>query len=126
MDYGEKVDVFTGLGDFEDHRGRKNYASKVTGAYYAARLGVLEYLQSIRRQAACFVYREITDEYWAPLGVWVIRESVRKALQGKPRTYDTLENARFAISNEVRIKRWSRKSKLFEQKKQKRLEDFLT
>ncbi len=29
-----------------------------------------------------FIVREILPDYWAPLGVWVIREAVRDALTG--------------------------------------------
>ena len=38
-------------GDYELFRGRKNYASNSAGGYYAARLGVLEYLATIKKQA---------------------------------------------------------------------------
>lgn len=73
--------------DREGPRGRKDYASAITGAYYAARLAVAEHLIAIRRSAGATVIRWITDEYWAPLGVWVIREAVRKALEGAPEVY---------------------------------------
>ncbi len=69
--------------DFESHFGRKNYASGTAGGYYAARLPILEYLNSIKRQASVLVIRLETPSYWAALGVWVVRESVRKALQKK-------------------------------------------
>ena len=124
--YGEKTQGFAGLGDYEDHRGRKGYASNVTGAYYAARLGVLEKLSAMQRQASVLVYREITDEYWAPLGVWVIREAVRSAMKKKPRTFDTVENAIDHVTKEVRIKKWHFSSRLLEnRKRQRRISDFL-
>jgi len=74
--------------DWEGPMGRKDYASAITGAYYAARLGVTEHLLRINRNAGCTVLRWITDEYWAPLGVWVIREAVRKALEQPPEVYE--------------------------------------
>ncbi len=124
--FGEKVDVVAGMSDYEDFRGRKSYASKITGAYYSARLRVLQHMLRMKRQASALVYREITDEYWAPLGVWVIRESVGKALSGKPRTFDTMEKAVSAMTKEVRVKRWADDSWLLKQRKeQKRLDDFL-
>jgi hypothetical protein len=67
--------------DFESFSGRKNYASNTVGGYYAARLPILEYLNSIKRQASVLAIRLETPSYWAALGVWVVRESVRKALQ---------------------------------------------
>ena len=38
----------------------------------------------IKKQASVIVIRVITDEYTLPLGVWVTREAVRKALANKP------------------------------------------
>lgn len=70
--------------DFEGVRGRKTYAEKTAGGYYAARLAVLEHLAQRRRKGGALVLRFITDEYWAPLGVWVVREAVRVALQERP------------------------------------------
>jgi len=67
--------------DFESFFGRKNYASNTSGGYYAARLPILEYLESIKRQASVLAVRIETSSYWASLGVWVVRESVRKAMK---------------------------------------------
>lgn len=67
--------------DYEDFYGRKEYAFNCVGGYYASRLPILEYLDSIKRQASVLVIRIETPSYWAALGVWVVRESVRKALQ---------------------------------------------
>jgi len=69
--------------DYEGYRGRKNYASNCSGGYYATRLPLLEYLNSIKKQASILVIRLETPSYWASLGVWVVRESVRKALEKK-------------------------------------------
>ena len=67
--------------DYENYNGRKNYAFNTAGGYYATRLPILKYLSSIRRQANVLVIRLETPSYWASLGVWVVRESVKKALQ---------------------------------------------
>jgi hypothetical protein len=87
------TNVNVGNGDFEGYEGRKGYASNVEGAYYAARLAVLEYLKKIGRQASVLVYREIGAEYSIPLGVWVIRESVRNAMHGKSANFESLDLA---------------------------------
>jgi hypothetical protein len=71
--------------DFESYAGRKSYAFNTAGGYYAARLPILEYLNSIKRQASVIALRIETPSYWAALGVWVVRESVRKALANKMR-----------------------------------------
>ncbi|MBT4257651.1 hypothetical protein HOD88_00510 [archaeon] len=69
--------------DYETFSGRKNYAKNCAGGYYASRLPILEYLNSIKRQASVLVIRLETASYWASLGVWVVRESVRKALNNR-------------------------------------------
>lgn len=115
-----------GLCDWEGYNGRKSYASETTGAYYAARLGVLEHLITTRRQATAIIVREITEEYWAPLGVWVIRETVRDALKKRPSTFSSLKEAKTAITSEVTNKQWIRKSHLLhELAVQKRLDDYI-
>lgn len=70
--------------DYEPYSGRKQYAYNCAGGYYAARLPVAEKLDSMKRQAAVLVIRVITGEYIAPLGVWVCRESARKAMGSRP------------------------------------------
>jgi hypothetical protein len=69
--------------DSEGFYGRKNYAFNTAGGYYASRLPVLEYLDKMKRQASVLAIRIEDSSYWAALGVWVVRESVRKALNSK-------------------------------------------
>lgn len=69
--------------DYENYDGRKSYAFATAGGYYATRLAVLEHLKRVKRQASVLVLRIETPSYWAGLGVWVVRESVRKALKRK-------------------------------------------
>ena len=69
--------------DFEGYSGRKTYAFNTAGGYYATRLPILEYLNKIKKQSSVLVIRIETSSYWAALGVWVVRESVRKALSNK-------------------------------------------
>lgn len=66
--------------DFESYGGRKEYAFSTAGGYYASRLPIIEYLNSQKRQATVLAIRIETPSYWAALGVWVVRESVRKAI----------------------------------------------
>ncbi len=69
--------------DYENFDGRKTYASSTAGGYYAARLPILEYLEGLKKQASVLAIRIELPSYWAALGVWVVRESVRKALANK-------------------------------------------
>lgn len=75
---GQEIKAST---DIEGYHGRKEYAFDTAGGYYASRFAVLEYLNSIKRQASVIALRVETPSYWAALGVWVVRESVKKALR---------------------------------------------
>ena len=79
--------------DFESFAGRKSYAFNVTGGYYAMRLPTTEYLTKIQRQATVLILREIKPEYYAPLGVGIVRESTRRAFANKPKNFDTIQAA---------------------------------
>jgi DNA repair protein NreA len=69
--------------DYEDATGLDHYP-RIAGAYFAAKLGVLEYLTSSKkRKCSVLVFREIRPEYLVPLGVWQIREGIRDALKTK-------------------------------------------
>ena len=70
--------------DAENSSGRKKYAFDTAGGYYAARISVLEKLKEKKRQAKALVLRFITDEYYMPLGVWVVRQAVKNAMESKP------------------------------------------
>ncbi len=77
--------------DMEGYDGRKTYAFDTAGGYYASRFAVLEYLNSIKRQASVLAIRIETPSYWAALGVWVVRESVKKAIQHRMKFADREE-----------------------------------
>ncbi|TFF90674.1 MAG: hypothetical protein EU548_01815 [Promethearchaeota archaeon] len=115
--------------DYEFYRGRKNYASNITGAYYAARKSVCEYLYNIRRQARIIIFREVSSGYIVPLGVWVIRETVKNTLESKnPLVLDNFETAIKNLSKGLLVhpKQWEHSSKLINFiRKQKTLDEFL-
>ena len=69
--------------DYEDYYGRKKYAENTVGGYYAARLPILEFLEKEKKQASVLAIRLETPSYWAALGVFVVRESVRKTMSTK-------------------------------------------
>ena len=79
--------------DSESYEGRSDYVDETAGAYYATRLGVLEHLASVDRQATCLVVRHATEEYWAPVGVWQIREGIRDAFEGEPAVAESFHAA---------------------------------
>ncbi|MBI4155059.1 hypothetical protein HY498_03170 [Candidatus Woesearchaeota archaeon] len=79
--------------DYESFYGRKTYANSVTGAYYANKLAIAEYLSKIKRQSSALVLREVKPEYYAPLGVGILREATRFAFTKQPEKFQTLKEA---------------------------------
>lgn len=115
--------------DFEFYRGRKSYASNITGAYYAARKSVCEYLYKIKKQARVLIFREVSGGYVVPLGVWVIRETVNNAMwASEPVILDNFRDAVKTMSDGfiVEYKYWKNSSKLINFiKTQRTLDTFL-
>ena len=99
----QPVDKSYSMQDYEGFFGRKTYATNVVGAYYTDRLAVCEYLNKIKRQATVLLLHEERPEYYAPLGVGIIRESLRKAFTKKPQIYETIEDALRNIKNRTLV-----------------------
>ena len=121
--YGRSISIFN---SYEFYKGRTTYA-EIGGCYYAARLAVNEVLNKKRRQAGTVILREAHPGYIMPIGVWNVRESVRKALKEPFRKFDTLDQALIYISEkmDIPLQRWIRNSAVLKnQLYQKRLEDF--
>ena len=79
--------------DNESATGLDHYP-RIAGAYFAAKLGIVEYLSSYRkRKCSVLVLREIRPEYLVPLGVWQIREGIRDALRSKQATTGSNTNS---------------------------------
>ena len=91
--------------DYELFSGRKKYVDETAGGYYASRLGVLEQMKRIKRQAAVVVLRFTSEEYHTHLGVWVVREAVRRAMKNPilcSSEKEMLDNARMIIAQRFR------------------------
>ncbi|NOZ81255.1 MAG: hypothetical protein GXP63_06310 [DPANN group archaeon] len=91
--------------DFEPFEGRKRYAQETAGGYYTVRLAILERLVRNRRQASVLALRFVTDDYTAPLGVWVTREASRKAMANRPLQFDSEEDL-LAFARDVAQRRF--------------------
>jgi hypothetical protein len=89
--------------DYEGVTGRTQYVDQTAGAYYAARLAVLEHLDSVGRQAKVLVVRHVSDDYWGPVGVWQVRESVRHAFDGEHGTSETFDDAVAGIADRLPV-----------------------
>ncbi|MEM4540756.1 MAG: hypothetical protein QXP46_04580, partial [Archaeoglobaceae archaeon] len=113
--------------DWEDHRGRRTYAS-LGGCYYASRLATTEYLRKIGRQAGAIVWREIYPGFKIPIGVWFVREMLRKCFNQKFIEFNTLEEALDYLRSfsKAGIDNWVKNSKLIDHfRGQKTLWSFL-
>ena len=89
--------------DHEFFNGRKNYAKDVVGGYYVARLALCEYLNKIKKQATALFLREVGQEYYAPLGVGILRETCRDAFSRKPEKFTTIEEAFEKIQSRLNL-----------------------
>ncbi|MCX8179547.1 MAG: Nre family DNA repair protein [Candidatus Aenigmarchaeota archaeon] len=113
--------------DFEFFTGKKDYASNVAGAYYAAKLAVLEYLSGIKKQASVLVLREIRPEYYASVGVWKVRECLRDMFMREPLVFESFDEVIKRVDEKFMVKSniWKEKSVLWRfMKRQKQLRDF--
>lgn len=113
--------------DYEFFHGRKNYAENVVGAYYANRLALCEYLEKIKRQATAIFFREVRPEYYAPLGVGILRETSREAFKHYPERFNTINEALQIVQTRLQspISRFVNKSILLKEfGKQKKLNNW--
>ncbi len=114
--------------DHEFFGGRKDYPRQLEGAYHAAKLPVLEYLERERRQAGAVAFLEVYRG-WIPLGVWRYREIARVALAKPPETYATLPEAMAAMGRKVKLRlaNWRQQSVVLPYlARQRRIEQFAT
>lgn len=119
---GDKLEVF---GDYERFE-RKTEYSAVGGCYYSARLAVAEKLKEEKRQAGVIILREAYPGY-IPLGVFNVRENIRRAMQLGCQRFETFNAALAYASSRLKLKlgTWLQHSTLLrEEFVQKRLRDF--
>lgn len=109
--------------EYEPFMGRKGYAESQAGGYYAARLPAVKYLHSIKRQARVLSFREVSEGYTIPLGVWVVREVASNAFKNPPRRFSTFQEARDHANKRLKldINQYLKLSKLM---RQRRLNEF--
>lgn len=114
--------------DYESNFPRKNYADSVTGAYYANRLALTEYLEKIQRQASCLILREIGPEYTTSCGVGILRELTREAFTLPHTTHTTKEEALETMRKRIQtpLEGFTSRSKILKNYEiQKKIVDFL-
>ncbi|MFQ5782594.1 MAG: hypothetical protein ACE5GR_06020 [Nitrosopumilus sp.] len=111
--------------DYEDARGI-DHPPAIAGAYFAAKLGVTEYLSKNKIQAGVVILREIRPEYAIPVGVWQVREGIREAMKTNPEIVNNFDDALFLASNKMSISKseWLSHGNISKLMRQKTLSDF--
>ena len=111
--------------DSEDAKGI-DHPPAIAGAYFAAKLGVAEYLVEKKIQASVLVLREIRPEYAVPVGVWQIREAIRAALKKEPYIAESFDDGANFASKRMSVSKseWLSKGMLLKMLKQKSISDF--
>lgn len=116
--------------DYEGPFGRKEYAHNTAGGYYAARLPILEQLKKEKRIGSVIALRFISGEYDVPMGVWVVREAARKAMESTPIEFADkdllIQYARLKFKRQFNINadRFFNESLLLKAMNQPKLSDF--
>lgn len=87
--------------DWEPYTGRKDYAS-MGGCYYSTRLAITEHLDRIKKQAGALVFRESYKGY-VPLGVWLVRESSRKAFTQPAKVFNDMNTALAYVASRLKL-----------------------
>jgi len=111
--------------DSEDARGI-NHPPAIAGAYFAAKLGIVEYLSKKKIQAGVVILREIRPEYAIPVGVWQVREGIREAMKQKYTIAENFDHALLLASNKMSISKseWLSHGNISKIIRQRTLSDF--
>ena len=111
--------------DSEDANGI-THPPAIAGAYFAAKLGVAEYLERKKLQAGVLVLREIRPEYAVPVGVWQIREAIRNAMRWEPYIAENLDDGINLASRRMSVSKpeWLSRGMLLNMLKQKSISDY--
>ncbi len=111
--------------DHEDARGL-DHPPSIAGAYFAAKLAIVEYLSKNKIQSGAIILREIRPEYSIPVGVWQIREGIRAAMKKKPFIADNFDHAITLASKMMSVSKseWLSHADIGKLTRQKTISDF--
>ena len=111
--------------DIEDAKGI-DHPPVTAGAFFAAKLGVAEYLLEKKCQASALVLREIRPEYAVPVGVWQIREAIRSAMKNEPYIAENFDDGVSFAAKRMSVSKseWLSKGDMLSMLKQKSISDF--
>lgn len=108
---------------FEDNLGG---ISAVDGGFSAAKIAILEHLFKRKRSADVLIIREILPTYYAPVGNWHIRETVREIMAKEPIKVMEINEIRRFVNKfvDVDLNELSKRSIFLRGIKQTRLSDY--
>ncbi len=111
--------------DHEDARGL-DHPPAIAGAYFAAKLAIVEYLSKNKIQSGAIILREIRPEYAIPVGVWQVREGIRAAMKKKPFIADNFGHAISLASKMMSVSKseWLSHADIGKLMRQKTISDF--
>ena len=111
--------------DHEDARGL-DHPPSIAGAYFAAKLAIVEYLSKNKIQSGAIILREIRPEYAIPVGVWQVREGIRAAMKKKPFIADNFDHAITLASKMMSVSKseWLSHADIGKLMRQKTISDF--
>ena len=111
--------------DHEDARGL-DHPPSIAGAYFAAKLAIVEYLSKNKIQSGAIILREIRPEYSIPVGVWQVREGIRAAMKKKPFIADNFDHAITLASKMMSVSKseWLSHADIGKLMRQKTISDF--
>ena len=111
--------------DIEDAKGI-DHPPVTAGAFFAAKLGVAEYLLEKKCQASALVLREIRPEYAVPVGVWQIREAIRSAMKNEPYIAENFDDGVTFAAKRMSVSKseWLSKGDMLSMLKQKSISAF--
>jgi len=111
--------------DIEDAKGI-DHPPVTAGAFFAAKLGVAEYLLEKKCQASALVLREIRPEYAVPVGVWQIREAIRSAMKNEPYIAENFDDGVTFAAQRMSVSKseWLSKGNMLSMLRQKSISDF--
>ena len=115
-----------GFGSDHENANGINHPPEIAGAYFAAKLGVVEYLSKKKKQSGVIIFREIRPDYAVPVGVWQVREGVRQAMKMKPLNVESIDDAIQLATKSMSISKneWLNHGTMLKLIKQKSISDF--
>ncbi|MEM1687903.1 MAG: hypothetical protein QW184_01030 [Nanopusillaceae archaeon] len=75
-----------------------------SGGYYSLKLSFAEYIKDTKILGNLLVIRVITSEYRIPLGVWVVREGIKKMFMNKIGRFDNIKELISFLNSKIQAK----------------------